>query len=98
MDSDRIVLGKPGCHGCAGSDYIDVNSMLTLIDSLDGKLSGMMGGVLWWDLCRLFGNTGGFCVGGQCQPSWGGDSIQKNLQSIALAMSDLKPSSKVVQA
>jgi hypothetical protein len=31
-----------------------------------------MGGVLFWDLCRLFGNKGTLCVSGTCQPSWGG--------------------------
>jgi len=92
MGSTRIVLGKPGCQGCAGSDFLDFNSMLSAINNLNGKLKGAMGGILWWDLCRLFGNTGSFCVSGACQPSWGGSNIQSNLNALSNAMKNLKPS------
>jgi len=86
VSSDRLVLGKPGCQGCAGSDYLAYNDMLTAINSLKGKVKNGMGGILWWDLCRLFGNSGGFCVSGQCQPSWGGANISSNLKSLYSAM------------
>jgi len=93
MGSERIVLGKPGCQGCAGSNFLSTNDMLSVITGLDGKLNGTMGGLLWWDLCRLFGNTGGFCVSGSCQPSWGGTDIQTNLDSLYTAMKNLKRAS-----
>src|SRR5262249_49664770 len=70
IGADRLVLGKPGCLGCAGSDYLDMPGMTMLISMLDQKLTKPMGGVLFWDLCRLFGNTGPQCVSGTCQPSW----------------------------
>jgi len=88
-----LVLGKPGCQGCAGSDYLSLNNILTTINNLDGKLKAAMGGVLWWDLCRLFGATGSFCVSGSCQPSWGGANIKANLNSIMDAMKSLKATS-----
>jgi hypothetical protein len=72
LGADRVVLGKPGCQGCAGSDYLAPGDMQTLLASLDGKLAKPTGGILFWDLGRLFGDTGSQCVSGTCQPSWGG--------------------------
>ncbi len=89
IGADRLVLGKPGCQGCAGSDYLDMPGMTQLIGQLDGKLATPMGGVLFWDLCRLFGNTGTQCVGGQCQPSWGGTAVLTNLTALGQQMNAL---------
>ncbi|HXU68596.1 MAG TPA: hypothetical protein VN947_04665 [Polyangia bacterium] len=89
IGADRLVLGKPGCQGCAGSDYLDLPAMLGLVAGLDKKLAKPMGGVLFWDLCRLFGNTGPQCVSGTCQPSWGGDAVLTNLQQLSARMSAL---------
>jgi hypothetical protein len=90
IGADRLVLGKPGCQGCAGSDYLDMPNMLNLISGLDKKLAKPMGGILFWDLCRLFGNTGMQCVSGQCQPSWGGDAVLANLTQLKVQMSALQ--------
>ena len=50
-----------------------------------------MGGIFFfWDLGRLFGNTGPQCVSGSCQPSWGGSDTLANLASLASAMRALK--------
>jgi hypothetical protein len=63
--------------------------MLNLIGGLDKKLTKPMGGLLFWDLCRLFGNTGPQCVSGTCQPSWGGDAVLTNLTQLKARMSAL---------
>ena len=89
IGADRLVLGKPGCQGCAGSDYLDLAGMSSLIGQFDHKLTKTMGGILFWDLGRLFGNTGPMCVSGSCQPSWGGDSVLANLQSLKMQMDAL---------
>lgn len=90
---ERLVLGKPGCQGCAGSDYLSLADMQQLLARLDGKLAGKMGGVLFWDLCRLFGNVGPQCVSGQCQPSWGGADVLGNLTTLRDEMAALRPKS-----
>jgi hypothetical protein len=89
IGADRLVLGKPGCQGCAGSDYLDMPGMQNLISQLDHKLNKPMGGVLFWDLCRLFGNTGSQCVSGQCQPSWGGADVLASLTKLRTQMAAL---------
>jgi hypothetical protein len=89
IGADRLVLGKPGCQGCAGSDYLDMPGMQNLISQLDHKLAKPMGGVLFWDLCRLFGNTGPQCVSGSCQPSWGGADVLQNLTQLRTQMAAL---------
>jgi len=88
FNPERLVLGKPSCHGCAGSGYIDMDDLMSVFNGLKGHLKGTMGGLLYWDLCRLFGKSGPFCVSGTCQPSWGGttETLKNNLQSIASAM------------
>jgi hypothetical protein len=80
--ADRVVLGKPGCQGCAGSNYLDLAAMTQILRSLDQRLDRPMGGILFWDLCRLFGNTGAQCVSGQCQPSWGAREVLTNLTEL----------------
>jgi hypothetical protein len=90
IGADRLVLGKPGCKGCAGSDYLDIASMQKLISQLDNKLTKPMGGILFWDLCRLFGNVGPQCVSGQCQPSWGGSDVLTNLTQLRKQMASLR--------
>eukprot|EP00301_Raphidiophrys_heterophryoidea_P018675 c3687_g1_i2.p2 GENE.c3687_g1_i2~~c3687_g1_i2.p2 ORF type:complete len:207 (+),score=53.59 c3687_g1_i2:1039-1659(+) len=89
FNASRLVLGKPGCKGCAGSDYQDTPSMLSLLDTLHNMLRAdqrsiqqAFGGLLFWDLCRLFGSTGNFCVASECQPSWAGQSVQQSLQTL----------------
>jgi hypothetical protein len=82
IGADRLVLGKPGCQGCAGSDYLDLPGMSSVLTQLDHQLTKPIGGILFWDLCRLFGNTGPQCVGGQCQPSWGGADVLQNLTQL----------------
>jgi hypothetical protein len=89
IGADRLVLGKPGCQGCAGSDYLDVPGMSNVLAQLDHKLAKPMGGILFWDLCRLFGNSGPQCVGGQCQPSWGGPDVLANLTELRAQMTTL---------
>ncbi|MET0594120.1 MAG: hypothetical protein ABW133_15575 [Polyangiaceae bacterium] len=89
--SQRLVLGKPGCLGCAGSNYLDLAATKDLIASLDGKLSGAMGGILFWDLSRLFSKGGSLCVSGTCQPSWGGSSALQNLTALSSQMRALHP-------
>jgi hypothetical protein len=90
IGADRLVLGKPGCKGCAGSDYLDIAAMQKLISQLDNKLTKPMGGILFWDLCRLFGNVGPQCVSGQCQPSWGGSDVLTNLTQLRKQMVSLR--------
>jgi hypothetical protein len=89
IGADRLVLGKPGCQGCAGSNYLSLADTETLIGQLDQKLAKPMGGVLFWDLCRLFGNTGQQCVSSTCQPSWGGPSVLQNLTTLRAKMQAL---------
>lgn len=91
IGAQRLVLGKPGCQGCAGSDYLAPSDMLTLIASLDGKLAQPPGGFLFWDLGRLWGSTGAECVSGTCQPSWGGtNDVRTTLASLKAQMAALK--------
>eukprot|EP00041_Stephanoeca_diplocostata_P008846 m.132610 g.132610 ORF g.132610 m.132610 type:complete len:458 (-) comp17504_c0_seq6:2361-3734(-) len=87
VGADRLVLGKPACHGCAGSNYIDAGIMKSLIAAVRHSLGDSgesFGGILFWDLCRLFGTSGGFCVGDACLPSWGSeDGVLHGLQELA---------------
>jgi hypothetical protein len=89
--SERLVLGKPGCQGCAGSNYLDLAAMKDLLTSLDGELSGPMGGILFWDLSRIFSRGGPLCVSGTCQPSWGGTNPLQNLTDLVAQMRALRP-------
>jgi len=89
--TERLVLGKPGCQGCAGSNYLDLAAMKELVTSLDGRLTGPMGGILFWDLSRLFSRGGSLCVAGTCQPSWGGAPALQNLTDLAAQMRALRP-------
>jgi hypothetical protein len=92
IGADRLVLGKPGCQGCAGSNYLDPAAMKDAFSRLDGKLAKPMGGVLFWDLCRLFGNKGPQCVSGTCQPSWGGGGDPRpGLATMRAQMMAIKP-------
>jgi hypothetical protein len=91
IGADRLVLGKPGCKGCAGSDYLDLAGMGQVLSQLDHKLTKTMGGVLFWDLCRLFGDVGPQCVSGACQPSWGGAGVLDNLTTLKAQMDALHP-------
>jgi hypothetical protein len=85
INAQRLVIGKPGCRGCADSNYLDLARMHELIASLDRQLDAPIGGVLFWDLCRLFGNDG-VCLDGGCQPSWGGKDILQNLTQLKRAL------------
>ncbi|MGD0526937.1 MAG: glycosyl hydrolase family 18 protein [Polyangiaceae bacterium] len=90
IGADRLVLGKPACQGCAGSNYLAPADMQTLIASLDGKLAKPAGGILFWDLGRIFGDTGSQCVSGTCQPSWGGGGdVQAALAALQQQMAGL---------
>jgi hypothetical protein len=91
IGADRLVLGKPGCQGCAGSNYLDPAAMKDLLGRLDGKLAKPMGGVLFWDLCRLFGNKGTLCVSGTCQPSWGNGDPRGGLSAILADLRAIRP-------
>eukprot|EP00035_Acanthoeca_spectabilis_P039755 m.64841 g.64841 ORF g.64841 m.64841 type:complete len:457 (+) comp9730_c0_seq2:126-1496(+) len=96
IGADRLVLGKPGCNGCAGSNYISEANMLSLLRSIGNGLggNGTFGGVLFWDLCRLFGTEGKFCVSTHCQPGWGSDSdVLSGLNQLYHAMQALPTSS-----
>ncbi len=91
IGSDRLVLGKPGCQGCAGSDFLALSDMQTVIAGLDGKLAGKPGGILFWDLGRLFSESTSNCVGGACQPSWGGSaSVEANLTTLRSQLAQIK--------
>jgi hypothetical protein len=90
IGADRLVLGKPGCQGCAGSDYLALSDMQALIAGMDGKLAKPPGGLLFWDLGRLFGGTGPQCVSGTCQPSWGTGDVRANLASLKAQLAALK--------
>ena len=73
--SPRVSSLPPGCGGCAGSNYFDADSMDGLLAAVSRGLASrgntkVFGGVLFWDLCRLFGSGGAFCVNSKCQPSW----------------------------
>ena len=92
--ASRLVLGKPGCRGCAGSNYLDLAAMKELIASFDGRLTAPMGGILFWDLSRIFSKGGLLCVSGTCQPSWGGDDPLKNLSDLAAQMRALRPAQR----
>jgi hypothetical protein len=90
IGADRLVLGKPGCQGCAGSDYLALSDMQTLVAGLDGKLATTPGGLLFWDLGRLFGDSTSNCVSGTCQPSWGGtSSVEQNLATLRAQVAGL---------
>jgi Glycosyl hydrolases family 18 len=90
IGADRLVLGKPGCQGCAGSDYVGLSDMQTLVSDLDGKLVTGAGGILFWDLGRLFGGSTSNCVSGTCQPSWGGSaSVEQNLTTLRAQVAGL---------
>jgi hypothetical protein len=89
IGASRLVLGKPGCQGCAGSDYLDPTAMRDLLARLDGRLNQAMGGILFWDLCRLFGGTGPQCVSGQCQPSWSSGDPRLTLATLRSQMQTL---------
>lgn len=91
IGTQRLVLGKPACQGCAGSNFLDLASMHQVLEQLDGRLDGPMGGILFWDLCRLFGDVGPQCVGGACQPSWGGPDVLENLTDLQRRMVELQP-------
>jgi len=84
--AQRLVLGKPGCRGCAGSNYLDLAAMKDLLTNLDGKLTGPMGGILFWDLSRIFSKGGPLCVSGTCQPSWGGTNPLQSLTELVAQM------------
>jgi hypothetical protein len=90
LGADRLVIGKPGCAGCASDGYLDPASMQRLIGSLDMKLDKPMGGVLFWDLCRLFGNGDDLCEANGCQPSWGGKDLVENLRDLKRRMQALR--------
>ncbi|MDB4981475.1 MAG: hypothetical protein JWM82_2227, partial [Myxococcales bacterium] len=90
IGADRLVLGKPGCQGCAGSNYLDPAAMKDVLSRLDHKLAKPMGGVLFWDLCRLFGNKGPQCVSGACQPSWGGADPRAGLAELRAQMTAIR--------
>jgi len=87
----RLVLGKPGCRGCAGSNYLELAAMKDLLTNLDGRLTGPMGGILFWDLSRIFSKGGSLCVSGTCQPSWGGTNPLQNLTDLVAQMRALRP-------
>jgi len=91
VGASRMVFGRPACNGCAGSNYVDIAKTLAGIKSLDKKLDGPMGGVLFWDLGRMFADRGAMCVGGACQPSWGGADTLQNLKALKSAMDGLSP-------
>lgn len=88
IGADRLVIGKPGCSGCADDGYLDVAAMSGLIASLDGRLTRPMGGILFWELCRMF--EGGSCGERECQPSWGGKDIVANLGELRRRMAALR--------
>jgi hypothetical protein len=91
IGADRLVLGKPGCEGCAGSDFVALSDMQTLVAGLDGKLAKSAGGLLFWDLGRLFSGSTSNCVSGACQPSWGGTaSVDENLTALRAQVAQLK--------
>lgn len=90
IGASRLVLGKPACSGCAESDYLDLSSMQQLVRVLDQRLHEPMGGVMFWDLCRLFGDGAGLCLEGHCQPSWGGDDPLRSLRGLRQAMTALR--------
>ncbi|HMI84198.1 MAG TPA: hypothetical protein VK550_08890 [Polyangiaceae bacterium] len=89
--AQRLVLGKPGCQGCAGSNYLDLTAMKDLLGSLDGRLTAPMGGILFWDLSRLFSKGGPLCVSGTCQPSWASGNPLQNLTDLVAQMRALRP-------
>jgi hypothetical protein len=91
IGANRLVLGKPACQGCAGSNYLSPTAMKDLFGRLDGKLAKAMGGILFWDLCRLFGNKGTLCVSGTCQPSWNAGDPRAGLADLRAAMLSIKP-------
>jgi hypothetical protein len=90
LGASRLVLGKPGCRGCAETNYLDLPSMQQLIGQLDQRLDQPLGGVQFWDLCRVLGHAGGLCMGGGCQPSWGGKDTLHNLTELRRQMSAVR--------
>lgn len=102
IGADRLVLGKPGCNGCAGSNYLGEANMESLLRSVGSGLGGRggtFGGVLFWDLCRLFGTDGKFCVSSHCQPGWGGTTdVLGGLQQLASVMQSMPTASGTYNA
>jgi hypothetical protein len=88
IGADRLVLGKPGCAGCADDGYLDIAAMSALIGSFDRRLTRPMGGILFWELCRTLER--GSCGERACQPSWGGKDIVANLGELRRRMAALR--------
>ena len=91
--ADRLLLGKPACKGCAGSNYLSYEQMNQLIAGFDRALDQPMGGVVMWDLCRLFGDRGPLCSGGgSCGPSWAdhADQVLERLHGMASGVRGLR--------
>jgi hypothetical protein len=86
----RLVLGKPGCAGCAANNYLELASMQQLLARLDRRLRQPLGGLFFWDLCRVFGKAGGLCGHAGCQPSWGGAQVLQNLRALREQMAALR--------
>jgi hypothetical protein len=89
IGADRIVLGKPGCAGCADDGYLDVAAMSGLISSFDRRLTRPMGGILFWELCRTLGK-GSACGDQGCGSGWGGKGIVANLGELRRRMAALR--------
>ena len=95
IGADRLVLGKPACAGCAGSNYFDLKEMSQLLGSVKTALAPSktsFGGVLFWDLCRLFASSGSLCVNSHCTPSWGGTAqVKQGLEGLYTQMAKVHP-------
>lgn len=92
IGADRLVLGKPACHGCAGSNFIDMVHITNMLQSIGRELHGHsqpFGGVLLWDLCRMFGTAGKFCVGDHCQPAIGSGDVGEGLTALYTSMKNV---------
>ena len=67
-----------------------MDSFEPMLESISRSLHAhkqQFGGVLFWDLCRLFGTEGKFCVGEHCQPSFGTDGgVAQGLTKLYKAM------------
>jgi hypothetical protein len=90
VGAQRLVLGKPGCAGCAANNYLELASMQQLLARLDRRLRQPPGGLFFWDLCRVFGKAGGLCAPAGCQPSWGGAQVLQNLRALRNQMAVLR--------
>ena len=55
----KLYIGAPGCPACAGSGYLDPNTMQSVVNSAKSAAMSNFGGVMLWDGPEAVQNTAG---------------------------------------